>query len=270
MTESAKRIYLDVCALCRPFDDQSQMRIRLETEAVQLILSHVRSGDLTLVVSPVHDMEINAIDTAVEREHLLSMLNETGSRVALDLHQARRRAEQLTKEGLGPADAALLSFAEMAEALRNRQIQAAFEVCRFHNINDYIFIGMLIKHLNGYLLCLTARLQSVCPGHIDKLCTPAAELHTALCIFNRRAGIIGDNDVCTGKPVKNNTLADVRVAHKKDFHLSFLPLSSTNTLEAIPNPKAAWVSPCRTSTGPRIHWALIFVISLPALMPQAQ
>ena len=26
-----KRIYLDVCALCRPFDDQHQVRIRLET-----------------------------------------------------------------------------------------------------------------------------------------------------------------------------------------------------------------------------------------------
>jgi hypothetical protein len=52
MPESAKRIYLDVCALCRPFDDQAQIRIRLETEAVQLILSYVKSGDLDLVISP--------------------------------------------------------------------------------------------------------------------------------------------------------------------------------------------------------------------------
>ena len=28
-----KRIYLDVCMLCRPFDDQDQMRIRLENES---------------------------------------------------------------------------------------------------------------------------------------------------------------------------------------------------------------------------------------------
>lgn len=51
MPESTKRIYLDVCALCRPFDDQTQIRIRLETGAVQLILSHVRSGDLALITS---------------------------------------------------------------------------------------------------------------------------------------------------------------------------------------------------------------------------
>ncbi len=37
------RIYLDVCSLCRPFDDQSYTRIRLETEAVNLILSRVKS-----------------------------------------------------------------------------------------------------------------------------------------------------------------------------------------------------------------------------------
>jgi len=27
-------VYLDVCALCRSFDDQSFLRVRLETEAV--------------------------------------------------------------------------------------------------------------------------------------------------------------------------------------------------------------------------------------------
>ena len=28
----ARHVYLDVCALCRPFDDQNQMCIRLETD----------------------------------------------------------------------------------------------------------------------------------------------------------------------------------------------------------------------------------------------
>jgi len=31
-----KQVYLDVCALCRPFDDQQQVRLRLETNAVEL------------------------------------------------------------------------------------------------------------------------------------------------------------------------------------------------------------------------------------------
>jgi hypothetical protein len=57
MPQSERRVYLDVCALCRPFDDQSQMRIRLEADAVQLILSHVRGESLALAVSPVHELE---------------------------------------------------------------------------------------------------------------------------------------------------------------------------------------------------------------------
>ena len=33
------RIYLDVCCLNRPFDDQNQPRIRLESEAILIILA---------------------------------------------------------------------------------------------------------------------------------------------------------------------------------------------------------------------------------------
>ena len=115
MPSSTKRIYLDVCALSRPFDDQAQMRVRLETDAVQLILSHVRSGDLTLIVSPVHDVEIGAIDNPTEREHVFLTLRQIGRRVSFDA-QVRARAEELVKQGLGPADAAHLAFAEEARA----------------------------------------------------------------------------------------------------------------------------------------------------------
>ncbi|MEK8020003.1 MAG: hypothetical protein VSS75_024280 [Candidatus Parabeggiatoa sp.] len=38
----SKRVYLDVCALSRPFDDQRQVRIQLESSAVTLILEHVK------------------------------------------------------------------------------------------------------------------------------------------------------------------------------------------------------------------------------------
>jgi len=113
---AAKPIYLDVCALCRPFDDQTQMRVRLETEAVQLILSHVRVNDVRLVVSPVHDVEVAAIPDRTEREYLLSLLNQIGQRISPDLNVVRVRAETFVAQGLGPADAAHLAFAEVATA----------------------------------------------------------------------------------------------------------------------------------------------------------
>ena len=121
MAERVRIVYLDVCALCRPFDDQNQMRIRLETDAVQLILSHVRAGNLGLIVSPVHEVEIAAIEDLAERTLLQSMLHEIGDRGTLDLRQARRRAEELVRQGLGPADAAHVAWAE--------QVGAAFVTC---------------------------------------------------------------------------------------------------------------------------------------------
>ena len=48
-------IYLDVCTLSRPFDEQHYLRIRLETEAFNLILSRVRKNDYKLLVSPERD-----------------------------------------------------------------------------------------------------------------------------------------------------------------------------------------------------------------------
>jgi len=63
----SKRVYLDVCALSRPFDDQSQVRVQLESNAVALILEHVKETELELIVSTIHDIEINPISDLEER-----------------------------------------------------------------------------------------------------------------------------------------------------------------------------------------------------------
>jgi predicted nucleic acid-binding protein len=111
-----KRVYLDVCALCRPFDDQYQLRIHLETSAVGLILSHVRQAEIGLIVSPVHELEISAIPDLEERGQLLLLLEELGTWGEFHMETARARAEQWIGRGMGPADAAHLSFAEEAGA----------------------------------------------------------------------------------------------------------------------------------------------------------
>jgi predicted nucleic acid-binding protein len=111
-----KRVYLDVCALCRPFDDQSQIRIRMETDAVQLILAHIREGKIQLIISPVHHMEISATANTEERIQLETLLEHLATSVDFDLTQGRARAEKLANQGLGPADAARIAFAEQAGA----------------------------------------------------------------------------------------------------------------------------------------------------------
>lgn len=51
------RIYLDNCCYNRPYDDQSQIRIHLETEAKLYIQEMVKKGDIDLVASYVLSYE---------------------------------------------------------------------------------------------------------------------------------------------------------------------------------------------------------------------
>lgn len=107
-----KRIYLDVCTVCRPYDDQNQIRIRLETEATHLILNHMEQGRFGCVISPVHFAEVNAIADFQERFEILSFLNRFRKELIVDDRALRNRAEELHLSGFGLADAAHLAYAE--------------------------------------------------------------------------------------------------------------------------------------------------------------
>jgi predicted nucleic acid-binding protein len=111
-----KVIYLDVCALCRPFDDQSFVRVRIESDAVKLILQSIREGLFRLVLSPVHYREISALPDIIERVELLGVINNLGTQIKADPIAARQRAENLIQLGFGVADAAHVAFAEAADA----------------------------------------------------------------------------------------------------------------------------------------------------------
>ena len=86
-----KRLYLDICTLCRPFADQSQMRIRLETTAYYLIIQALQAARYTMVV-----------------------LERLGTAADCDVAAARARAENLHFRQFGIADAAHVAFAEAA------------------------------------------------------------------------------------------------------------------------------------------------------------
>ncbi|MBA4368642.1 MAG: hypothetical protein C0403_13505 [Desulfobacterium sp.] len=112
----SKLVYLDVCSLCRPFDDQRYLRIRLESEATKLILENVRNQKLKLAVSPVHRIEIGAISDLAERIKILGLLENFGELVKIDMAKARVKAERLFDNGYGVADAVHVAFAESAGA----------------------------------------------------------------------------------------------------------------------------------------------------------
>lgn len=130
----SKAIYIDVCTLSRPFDEQHFLRIRLETEAFNLILSKVKQRDYTMVVSPVHIKEIDAIADSVERIELQTLLEEYGKPVKASKATARKKAEELVKAGFGVADAAHVAFAEQAGAPFISCDDALVKKCMRHGI----------------------------------------------------------------------------------------------------------------------------------------
>ena len=132
--KKAKTIYLDVCVLSRPFDDQSFLRIRLETEAVNLILSQVRKEKYRLVASPVHWEEIRAISDLFERTELQERLKTLGKSVNVDLAVTRKRAEELYDLNFGADDASHVAFAEQCGAEFISCDDSSMKKCGLHNI----------------------------------------------------------------------------------------------------------------------------------------
>lgn len=109
------KIYLDTCCLNRPFDDQTQERIRLESEAVLAILSRIEKGEWDWVGSEVLMDEIEQTpDTQkLSRARLLSGFIK--QKVEIGEKEAKR-AKDLKKEGLQAFDALHLACAESAKA----------------------------------------------------------------------------------------------------------------------------------------------------------
>jgi hypothetical protein len=108
-----RKIYLDVCCLNRPFDDQAQERIRLEAEAVMLILARVESSTVRLIGSEIIQYEI-AADRDVRRRERVRALAHMAS-VEIQLTPAlEARAVAITALGVAPLDALHLSCAEIA------------------------------------------------------------------------------------------------------------------------------------------------------------
>lgn len=107
------KLYLDVCTLCRPFDDQHRMRIRLETDSYFLIMQAIQDKTYELLYSKVHEKEIASINDVLERTEIIETLYQNGSPCNGDFQAIRNRADELVTSGLGIADAAHVAFAEV-------------------------------------------------------------------------------------------------------------------------------------------------------------
>jgi predicted nucleic acid-binding protein len=108
-------IYLDVCCWNRPFDDQSQNRVRLEAEAVLSILEMAGQGKLELAGSDIVDDELSEMPDDERREKVALLLTLASSHISLTA-AIERRAMELQKWNIAPLDALHLASAESTHA----------------------------------------------------------------------------------------------------------------------------------------------------------
>lgn len=109
------KIYFDTCCLNRPFDDQTQVRVRLEAEAVLAILSRIENGEWDWVGSEVLTDEIEQMpDTQkLSRTKLLSGFIQENIEIG---EKEERRAMELQAEGFQLFDSLHIACAESAKA----------------------------------------------------------------------------------------------------------------------------------------------------------
>ncbi len=96
-------IYLDNCCFNRPFDDQHQIRIRIETEAKLFIQEEILEGKIRLAWSYILDYE-NGANPFLERKETIANWKK---RAAVDTDETKvllEMARQINSRGIKAKD----------------------------------------------------------------------------------------------------------------------------------------------------------------------
>lgn len=112
------RIYLDNCSYNRPYDDQSQMRIYLETEAKLHIQDMIKNNEIELVTSYMLDYENSKNRFLHKRQAISEFINANESfYVSADKNkEALKIADKIKATGIKSADALHVACAILAES----------------------------------------------------------------------------------------------------------------------------------------------------------
>lgn len=105
------KIYFDVCCLNRPSDDQKQQRVRLDSEAILLIMARFESNQWQWFSSEVVLDEILQTRNDDRKRRLLN-LNEKATKLLIVTDEDFKRGQNLAALGFGDMDALHLACAE--------------------------------------------------------------------------------------------------------------------------------------------------------------
>ena len=98
------KIYLDVCSYNRPFDDQSQMKIHLETEAKLYIQSAIKENKYLLVWSYMLDFE-NSNSPYEERTNSIALWKDIAQEYCSSSDEILSLGQKIMKFNIKECDA---------------------------------------------------------------------------------------------------------------------------------------------------------------------
>jgi len=109
------KVYLDTSIYNRPFDDQTQPKIFLESQGIAIILQMVETKMVVLVSSSVVEYENSRNPYPIKQEAMNRYLQMAESRQIVD-EAIRQRAERLQHNGLKAIDALHVACAEAIDS----------------------------------------------------------------------------------------------------------------------------------------------------------
>jgi len=109
------KIYFDLCVYNRPFDDQHQPRIVIESLEFVLLLSRVVLGEITTINSFILEFENSKNPYIYRKSKITDILKLASEYIDYDTNLGNR-AKKLEAMGIMPIDALHIACAERAKA----------------------------------------------------------------------------------------------------------------------------------------------------------
>ena len=110
-----QNIYLDTCCLGRPFDEQTQERVRHETEAIEKIIDYFFLGRFHWISSSAVETEVGKNPNVTQRNQIQSQFSLAYQTVQVGAGEIARAAH-LEKFGFPLFDALHIACAESGGA----------------------------------------------------------------------------------------------------------------------------------------------------------
>ncbi len=105
---------MDACCLNRPFDDQSQNKIHMESEAILSILGNCTKGHWNLIGSDIIELEIRQGKDLHKMQQALSLHNISIKKLQYDA-RVKERAKEFQIHNVKLFDSLHLALAEYEE-----------------------------------------------------------------------------------------------------------------------------------------------------------